>query len=79
MAPLLPTPRYATNYNVKRIQKHGSNRHLMKHNHDKRSTCCPPKNALLRASQETLTLTSAKIIKIKTNCLLIDGLCFLGI
>ena len=36
------------NYNVKRMQKYDSNRHLAKHNHDKRSTCVPPKNALPR-------------------------------
>ena len=28
---------------AKRMQKNNSNKHLMKHNHDKKSTCCPPK------------------------------------
>ena len=27
----------------KKNAKNGSNRHPKKHNHDKRSTCCPPK------------------------------------
>ena len=29
--------KYATDYNVKRMRKNSSNRHLTKHNHDKRS------------------------------------------
>ena len=28
------------------MQKNGSNRHQMKHNHDKRSNCCTLKTAL---------------------------------
>ena len=31
-----------------KCKKNGSNRHLIKHNHDKRSTCCLLKNALPR-------------------------------
>ena len=38
-----PSPQYATVYNVKSMQKNASNRHLTKHNHNKRSICCPPR------------------------------------
>ena len=52
----------------------------MKHNYDKRYTYCLPKNAL---PSDLVNFArdfdiSKKLQKVKTNCLFIDGLCFLG-
>ena len=49
----------------KKMQKNGSNRLLMKHNHDWRYICCPLKNALPRGlvKKKTLTLTLTKNYK----------------
>ena len=52
----------------------------MKHNHDKMSTCCPPKTCCRPLprdlAKKNLTLTLAKYYK-KKYCLLTAGLCFL--
>ena len=40
------------NYSVNRMQKMAAISHLTKHNHDKRSSCCYPKNALPRDLDE---------------------------
>ena len=53
---------------IKRMQKNGSNRHLKKQNHDKRSTCCPLKMLCPWTLLRNLTLTlEKKIIKIKNK------------
>ena len=54
------------------MQKNCNHRHLTKHNHDKKFTCCPPKNAFPGTLLKIPDLDiDKKFKKIKTNVFLL--------